>query len=153
MWQWKKHVLGGIGYRSLRIPTYTPGTKPKSWPKERSGRLIQGNRSTSNYTPQLCLYPPSRAQPSQNFIPSVPILLVVHLVKDLSYTPRNLSLVKNLIPPGGIIRGTSLYTLLHFLSTTTDCRPACRHAKKRLLYHLVDMRQSKLGVGLGFADI
>lgn len=59
---------------------------------------IQG--STTNYTPQLCLYPPSTAQSSQNFIPIVPILLVVHLVKGLSYTPRNLSLVKNLIPPG-----------------------------------------------------
>ena len=49
------------------------------------------------------LYPSSRAQPSQkpsqNFTPFVPILHVVHLVNDLSYTPGNLSLVKNLIPP------------------------------------------------------
>jgi hypothetical protein len=65
--------------------------------------MVQGN--TSNYTPQLCFYPPSTAQPSQNFTPFVPMLLLVHLVKDLSYTPRNLSLVKNLIPLGGIIRG------------------------------------------------
>ena len=65
-------------------------------------------REVPRIIPQLCLYPPSTAQSSQNFIPIVPILLVVHLVKALSYTPRNLSLVKNLIPPGGIIRGIPL---------------------------------------------
>jgi ankyrin repeat protein len=32
-------------------------------------QLLQGN--TSNYTPQLCLYPPSTAQPSQNSIPPI----------------------------------------------------------------------------------
>jgi hypothetical protein len=65
-------------------------------------------REVPRINPPTLLIPPSTAQPSQNFIPFVPILLVVHLVKGLSYTPRNLSLVKNLIPPGGIIRGTSL---------------------------------------------
>jgi hypothetical protein len=113
--------------------------------------LPKMRRSTGKYhdsTPQLCLYPPSTAQSSQNFIPIVPILLLVHIVKGLSYTPRNLSLVKNLIPPGGIIEVLPCTYYLFRSSLSPSASPSYKPSLSPLLLRLTSQAHLRLHLQL-----